>query len=226
MLGVSGLSQGVDFEALRKKFDDEWESKGLKDESLRISYAATLTQNQQEKLLVSAAATNIQLKRLLDRGGVFVKPMLKRNDERFLSLLNAGLEVNKSILVDDKKINLLNQAIQTNDLGRITLLLAAGAKPLVDAKNMKNDSFAIAAHSGDLMSMALLLSYTKEPLPKEEYWLIGLLHSTQEPVDYIMGELMARRSEQLGDNYEELMKKSIDSCKKKLEEDNFRCIEK
>jgi len=122
--------------------------------------------------------------------------------------------VNFCLSENGVKFNLLNQSLKMLDYNRLTLLLSAGAKPQIDLDTPQNDSLVIAAHSGDLSAFCVVLSYLDKPI--ENHWLIGLLLSTNNPNEYVMGQMMARRGEQLGDNIDSLIVKSQKSFENKF----------
>jgi len=209
---------GYNWDEIKDVLDNFWQKQGLKDEDLRKSYNATLSNEEANNLGVSAINLNIRANMLNERGGIFARRILKRCDDRFLEIINSGLDLNKPINFEDKKLNLLNQTIRMGDYNRLTLLLSAGAKICVDRDNPRKDSLTIAAHTHDIATMQLLLCYMDQPL--NDHWLIGLLHSTSDPIDYVMGEMIARRSVRLGDKYEDLMQKSLDSFHSKFPPEN------
>ncbi len=226
------MADDFDFEALRKRVDSNWQKLGLDDESSRRSRAASLPAEKMKDMLYKAVALNAREKMLLNRGGVFIKPMLKRNEERMLALINDGLDLNKDLDVDGVKINLLHQALRRRDLDKVGLLLAAGARPKI-SDNAKEDTFAIIAYVKDKeikqKMMRVVLAYMDEPLT--EHWIIEYLHRTDDITDYVVGEMMARRSVELavGKNnsnnddkynriYTALMDRSMKSYEKKIVE--------
>ena len=221
---LDNLLTGNDFDLdkIRYSLDEYWSNQGLKDKYVRESYRATLSKDDVLALEAEALAANAQTKRLLARGGLFTKRMLKRCDDRFLAALNAGLDVNKPIRFDNKEINLLNQTVVLGDYNRLTLLLSAGAKINIDRDNPRNDTLAVAALTKDEATMRLLLCYMDEPL--KDHWLIGLLYGSSDIIDNVMGKYIANRSAALGDDMDNLMKNSISSCREMFSPEQIHSV--
>ena len=102
------------------------------------------------------------------------------------------------------------------DYNRIGLLLAAGAPVKIDREHLEKDTLCAVAQVCDINSALIVLSFMEEPL--KEHWLLGLLNSNalDNPKNYVLSELIARRSVELGDDYNSLMEKSISSYHQKM----------
>ncbi len=218
-----------DYSRLKTDIIKNFEMVGLKDKSDRESARAMLNSAESLKLKISAIKNNrASFENMQKKEGLLSGLLGERErdaeklDKEFLALLNDGL------CVDDEELrfgnltlpSLLIQSIQMQDYNRIGMLLAAGAPVVINRNSLEKDTLCALAQVGDINSMLIVLSFLNEPL--REHWLLGYLNSSvlDNPKNYVMGELIARRSAELGDDKDKLMRKSINSYHEKMKLSN------
>ena len=209
---------GFDYNKLKSDIIENFKNVGLKDEALRQSYAAMLSKVKADKLKIEAIRLNRDSFDNMKKDGLLSERKAEKLDKQFLALLNSGLCVDDEELRFDDLVlpSLLIQSIQMQDYNRIGLLLAAGAPIVIDKNHMEKDTLCAIAQVGDLNSALIVLSFMEKPLG--EHWLLGILNANvlENPKAYVLRELIARRSAELGDDYDNLMKNSIKSYRQKM----------
>ncbi|MBR4270821.1 MAG: hypothetical protein IKQ31_04035 [Clostridia bacterium] len=207
-----------DYKQLRADIIENFREVGLKDDALRRSYSAMLSNDEMRNLKIEAIKLNRESFENVQKLGLFSEHKAEKLDKQFLDLINSGLDVTEDELRfnDEALPSLLIQSIQMQDYNRMGMLLAAGAPVRIERDCLEKDTLCALAQVGDINSLLIVLSFLDKPLM--EHWLIGYLNSSalDNPKSYIMGEMIARRSEELGDDYDSLMLKSIDSYREKM----------
>ena len=196
------MSDGdYDFNGLRDAIKQSCEQQGLRDEYVRMSYGMMLTENQKISLLEQAVTA--------------------KSAKKLLSAINAGVPLDYECITGSKKCkrlktehlpSLLNQAINEQDYDRVNLLLSAGAKPVVDAKNPFYDAFYYAIFNLDATMFVTILSFIDDKIPPHWAFLVlDYLQNNNIEEAKLMEYLLALKLEQQKVDLTDFIKKGAET---------------